>query len=207
MTQEIIIKATRASSGLGPEVTIGFSALKARQNVKALKVGKSSKCLFTGECRSPTSSEGQRTTRRRLYRIGTADHAIVGDYTVLLSSADQQDETATTASIRGKTAALAELVISQFHHTFAVNWRWNRLILRWPAFRAGGRGQSTGHVNPKSGNEPRALHRKQASPIMFSPGCTCCACVSRLASATKETPESISHRALGEAAELQAASR
>ncbi|KPX21922.1 Tn3 family transposase [Pseudomonas amygdali pv. dendropanacis] len=62
--------------------------------------------------------------------------------------------------IRDETysAALAELVNSQFNHAFAANWGDGTTSSSdGQRFRAGGRGQSTGHVNPKYGNEPGRL--------------------------------------------------
>ena len=62
--------------------------------------------------------------------------------------------------IRDETysAALAELVNSQLHHTFATNWGDGTTSSSdGQRFRAGGRGESTGHVNPKYGNEPGRL--------------------------------------------------
>jgi TnpA family transposase len=48
------------------------------------------------------------------------------------------------------SAALAELVNSQFNHTFAANWGDGTTSSSdGHRFRAGGRGESTGHVNPK----------------------------------------------------------
>ncbi|WJM89021.1 Tn3 family transposase [Pseudomonas brenneri] len=62
--------------------------------------------------------------------------------------------------IRDETysAALAELVNSQFNHSFAANWGDGTTSSSdGQRFRAGGRGESTGHVNPKYGNEPGRL--------------------------------------------------
>lgn len=62
--------------------------------------------------------------------------------------------------IRDETysAALAELVNNQFNHTFAANWGDGTTSSSdGQRFRAGGRGESTGHVNPKYGNEPGRL--------------------------------------------------
>ncbi|WP_449103113.1 Tn3 family transposase [Pseudomonas extremaustralis] len=62
--------------------------------------------------------------------------------------------------IRDETysAALAELVNSQFHHSFAAYWGDGTTSSSdGQRFRAGGRGESTGHVNPKYGNEPGRL--------------------------------------------------
>lgn len=62
--------------------------------------------------------------------------------------------------IRDETysAALAELVNNQFNHTFAANWGdGTTSSADGQRFRTGGRGESTGHVNPKYGNEPGRL--------------------------------------------------
>ncbi|EGH05242.1 transposase Tn3 family protein [Pseudomonas amygdali pv. aesculi str. 0893_23] len=62
--------------------------------------------------------------------------------------------------IRDETyaTALAELVNSQFSHSFAANWGDGTTSSSdGQRFRASGRGESTGHVNPKYGNEPGRL--------------------------------------------------
>ena len=62
--------------------------------------------------------------------------------------------------IRDETysAALAELINCQFNHAFAANWGDGTTSSSdGQRFRAGGRGESTGHVNPKYGNEPGRL--------------------------------------------------
>jgi TnpA family transposase len=62
--------------------------------------------------------------------------------------------------IRDETysTALAELVNSQFRHAFAANWGDGTTSSSdGQRFRAGGRGESTGHVNPKYGSEPGRL--------------------------------------------------
>jgi TnpA family transposase len=53
---------------------------------------------------------------------------------------------------------LSELVNSQFNHSFAANWGDGATSSSdGQRFRAGGRGESTGHVNPKYGNQPGRL--------------------------------------------------
>ncbi|MER0590539.1 Tn3 family transposase, partial [Pseudomonas aeruginosa] len=53
---------------------------------------------------------------------------------------------------------LAELVNSQFRHAFAANWGDGTTSSSdGQRFRAGGKGESTGHVNPKYGSEPGRL--------------------------------------------------
>ncbi len=62
--------------------------------------------------------------------------------------------------IRDETysAALAELVNHQYRHTFAAHWGDGTTSSSdGQRFRAGGRGESTGHVNPKYGSEPGRL--------------------------------------------------
>lgn len=62
--------------------------------------------------------------------------------------------------IRDETysAALAELVNHQYHHAFAAHWGDGTTSSSdGQRFRAGGRGESTGHVNPKYGSEPGRL--------------------------------------------------
>ena len=62
--------------------------------------------------------------------------------------------------IRDETysAALAELVNAQFNHAFAAHWGDGTTSSSdGQRFRAGGRGESTGHVNPKYGSEPGEL--------------------------------------------------
>ncbi len=62
--------------------------------------------------------------------------------------------------IRDETysTALAELVNSQFRHAFAAHWGDGTTSSSdGQRFRAGGRGESTGHVNPKYGSEPGRL--------------------------------------------------
>ncbi len=59
--------------------------------------------------------------------------------------------------IRDETysSALAELVNAQFRHTFAENWGdGSTSSSDGQRFRAGGRGESSGHINPKYGREP-----------------------------------------------------
>ncbi|MFO6485616.1 Tn3 family transposase [Escherichia coli] len=59
--------------------------------------------------------------------------------------------------IRDETysAALAELVNHQYRHAFAAHWGDGTTSSSdGQRFRAGGRGESTGHVNPKYGSEP-----------------------------------------------------
>jgi len=54
--------------------------------------------------------------------------------------------------------ALAELVNAQFHHTFAANWGDGTTSSSdGQRFRARGKAESTGHVNPKYGREPGRL--------------------------------------------------
>ncbi len=56
------------------------------------------------------------------------------------------------------SAGLADLVNTQFRHPFAVNWGDGTTSSSdGQRFRAGGRGESTGHVNPKYGHEPGRL--------------------------------------------------
>ena len=53
------------------------------------------------------------------------------------------------------SAALAELVNVQFYHAFAGNWGDGTTSSSdGQRFRAGGKAESTGHVNPKYGSEP-----------------------------------------------------
>nr|WLE92472.1 hypothetical protein BHNBIJOD_00099 [Klebsiella pneumoniae] len=62
--------------------------------------------------------------------------------------------------IRDETysAALAELVNHQYRHAFAAHWGDGTTSSSdGQRFRAGGRGESTGHVNPKYGSEPGRL--------------------------------------------------
>ncbi|VCX58274.1 Putative transposase (identified by ISEscan HMM) [Escherichia coli] len=61
--------------------------------------------------------------------------------------------------IRDETysAALAELVNHQYRHAFAAHWGDGTSSSDGQRFRAGGRGESTGHVNPKYGSEPGRL--------------------------------------------------
>ncbi|MBG2863642.1 Tn3-like element TnAs1 family transposase, partial [Proteus mirabilis] len=62
--------------------------------------------------------------------------------------------------IRDETysAALAELVNHQYQHAFAAHWGDGTTSSSdGQRFRAGGRGESTGHVNPKYGSEPGRL--------------------------------------------------
>ena len=62
--------------------------------------------------------------------------------------------------IRDETysAALAELVNHQYRHAFAAHWGdGTPSSSDGQRFRAGGRGESTGHVNPKYGSEPGRL--------------------------------------------------
>ncbi len=64
------------------------------------------------------------------------------------------------AHIRDETysAALAELVNHQYRHAFAAHWGDGTTSSSdGQRFRAGGRGESTGHVNPKYGSEPGRL--------------------------------------------------
>ena len=59
--------------------------------------------------------------------------------------------------IRDETysASLAELVNAQFHHTFAERWGDGTTSSSdGQRFKAGGKAESTGHVNPKYGSEP-----------------------------------------------------
>ncbi len=63
--------------------------------------------------------------------------------------------------IRDETysAALAELVNAQFRHPFAAHWGSGVTSSSdGQRFRAGGKADSTGHVNPKYGAEPGRLH-------------------------------------------------
>ena len=56
------------------------------------------------------------------------------------------------------SAALAELVNAQFRHSFAENWGdGTTLSSDGQRFKAGGRAENTGHVNPKYGSEPGRL--------------------------------------------------
>jgi TnpA family transposase len=56
------------------------------------------------------------------------------------------------------SAGLADLVNTQFRHTFAANWGDGTTSSSdGQRFRAGGKGESTGHVNPKYGHEPGRL--------------------------------------------------
>jgi TnpA family transposase len=56
------------------------------------------------------------------------------------------------------TAALAELVNTQFRHPFAAHWgRGTASSSDGQRFRVGGRADSTGHINPKYGAEPGRL--------------------------------------------------
>jgi TnpA family transposase len=62
--------------------------------------------------------------------------------------------------IRDETysAGLAELVNAQFNHAFAENWGdGSTSSSDGQRFRAGGKGESSGHVNPKYGSEPGRL--------------------------------------------------
>ena len=62
--------------------------------------------------------------------------------------------------IRDETysAALAELVNAQFRHPFAAHWGSGVTSSSdGQRFRAGGKADSTGHVNPKYGAEPGRL--------------------------------------------------
>jgi TnpA family transposase len=62
--------------------------------------------------------------------------------------------------IRDETysASLAELVNAQFHHAFAEHWRDGTTSSSdGQRFKAGGKAESTGHVNPKYGSEPGRL--------------------------------------------------
>ncbi len=67
---------------------------------------------------------------------------------------------AASRHIRDETysAALAELVNHQYRHAFAAHWGDGTTSSSdGQRFRAGGRGESTGHVNPKYGSEPGRL--------------------------------------------------
>lgn len=56
------------------------------------------------------------------------------------------------------SAALAELVNTQFYNPFAANWgNGTTSSSDGQRFRAGGKAESTGHVNPKYGSEPGRL--------------------------------------------------
>ena len=56
------------------------------------------------------------------------------------------------------SAGLADLVNTQFRHTFSANWGDGTTSSSdGQRFRAGGKGESTGHVNPKYGHEPGRL--------------------------------------------------
>ena len=56
------------------------------------------------------------------------------------------------------SAALAELVNAQFRHSFAENWGDGTTSSSdGQRFKAGGRAENTGHVNPKYGSEPGRL--------------------------------------------------
>jgi len=56
------------------------------------------------------------------------------------------------------SAGLADLVNTQLRHTFAANWGDGTTSSSdGQRFRAGGKGESTGHVNPKYGHEPGRL--------------------------------------------------
>jgi TnpA family transposase len=64
------------------------------------------------------------------------------------------------AYIRDETysAALAELVNAQFSQPFAENWGdGSTSSSDGQRFRVGGKGESTGHINPKYGAEPGRL--------------------------------------------------
>jgi TnpA family transposase len=59
--------------------------------------------------------------------------------------------------IRDETysASLAELVNAQFHHAFAEHWGDGTTSSSdGRRFKAGGKAESTGHVNPRYGSEP-----------------------------------------------------
>ena len=56
---------------------------------------------------------------------------------------------------------------TQFNHTFAANWEDGTTSSSdGQSFRAGGRGESTGHVNPKYGNEPGRLVTLETLPAI-----------------------------------------
>ena len=70
--------------------------------------------------------------------------------------------------IRDETysAGLADLVNAQFRHTFAENWGDGTTSSSdGQRFRAGGRAESTGHINPKYGSESGRLFYTHISDL------------------------------------------